>query len=436
MIERMERPQPRFEAYEEGGKRVLRRIIVDEPMNDDVPQSPGRRGFLFGAAAATAVALSPTELGDGTPEFIDDERDQEGVAEPESIEVIEQDLSFEHELEGYEALTRLRKDEVLFVDADNRPVGAPVRFEEFVDTKDGFEGQYLYTPGQLNEVGILESGIAREWLDYVQAHIQAEHPDHIIADRYNTVASFRAAYLEDDEPGLVAGIAEGEIVTYKDIIRYFSQKPVVGAEEYTREEYVGSQMRFMDYNPSTGESTPSEMSDTVANELRRIMPGLCAQESKFNNDVESAAGAQGIFQFMPATWAEYGGAPDDIHSLRTQVDIAGKHFASIYRRVIHHLGAEALETLRSRFDDEDAFERDLLVPLIVNSYNAGSARVAEAARLYAAEATEWSSGKGIFLDIADFARTSNAGQYLNAYGEHAREYVTRIYAQSNVLSGD
>jgi len=402
---------------------------------DDKPQRPGRRGFLLGGAAAIATAGMPSRLGDGTrPEAANDDGSEPSAVE--SNESFEPDESFEHELAGYEAMARLRRNEVLFVDAENRPIGEPQPFAEYVDTKEGFDGEYLYTPGALNEVGIPEEGIAREWLDYVQARVQRAHPDREIADRYHVVGSFRSAYLEDDEPGLVAGIANGEIETYTDIVRYFSQKPVIGAEEYTREAYVSEAMRFVDYDPRTGEESPSEMSATVQAALRRITPGLCAQESKFNNDTESRVGARGIFQFMPTTWAEYGGEPEELLSLRTQVTIAGRHFASIYQRVLHHLGEDAVGVLRERFSSEEEFERDLLVPLMVNSYNAGSARVAEAARLYAAQTEAWSNGKGIFLDIAEFAEASDAGDYLDDYGEHAREYVTRIYAQANVLADE
>lgn len=424
--------KPRFEKTADTPWGPELKRVRQLPGNDE-PERPSRRRFILGGAATVAAAGLPNTLADGTlPEAANDPEYE--PPDPESNESFEADESFEHELEGYEALARLRRDEVLFVDADNRPVGAPQPFEDFVDEKEGFEGEYLYTPGVLNEAGFPEEGIAREWLDYVQARVQQAHPEREIADRYHVVGSFRSAYLEDDEPVLVAGIANGDIETYTDIVRYFSQKPVVGAETYTREAYVSEAMRFMDYDARTGEETPSKMSETVQAELRRIMPGLCAQESKFNNDVESSAGAKGIFQFMPATWAEYGGEPEGILSLRTQVEIAGRHFASIYRRVLHYLGEDTVSLLRERFASEEEFERDLLVPLIVNSYNAGSARVAEAARLYVESTPEWSNGKGIFLDIAEFAEASEAGEYLDAYGEHAREYVTRIYAQANVLA--
>jgi hypothetical protein len=111
------------------------------------------------------------------------------------------------------------------------------------------------------------------------------------------MADFLSSYKRVDEPELSAAIARGEIQSYKDIIAYFADKPVVGAEEYTRLEYVRENMEFDDNLPPV-----------IVKELQRIVPGLCAQESKFNNGLTSAAGAKGIFHLCPRRGKVTGGS--------------------------------------------------------------------------------------------------------------------------------
>jgi hypothetical protein len=432
----MEKP-PRFEQIgtNEAGYPVYERApaVKETPPENEASASLSRRTFLKGAAATAAAAMVPKEMGDLSEEPGPRES-REAESTPATPEAIEAGESFERELTGYETLFGLRRDQVLFVDEHNVPVGEPQPFAEYVDEKSDHDGLYKYAPGVLNEVGIPEDGIAGEWLRYVEAKVQAEHPERRIARCLHVVGDFKAAYNEADEPALVAGIASGEVETYTDIVRHFSQKPVVGAPEYTREAYVGEAISFRDYQSGSETDSSGPLSPTVEAELRRLMPGLCAQESRFNNDTESYVGARGIFQFMPETWAEYDGKPEELQSLQRQVEIAGYHFTNIHKRVVHHLGAETLETLQAQFPDEASFERDLLVPLMISAYNAGSARVAEAARQYAEEIDEWPAGKDIFLAIAERAAAITEGDYLAAYGQHAREYVPRIYAHANVLA--
>lgn len=401
---------------------------------DEAPAQVSRRGFLLGGAAAVAAAGVPTRLGDGSLGEQPDAANEE-LLTPESFET---EATFENELTGYRAFVRLRKDEVQFVDAFNRPVGDPVVLEDFVGplpegvtVPEGQAPEYLYSLGERDELGLPVGNIPPRWLAEKRAQVQAEHPERPIEDHLHAVVSFRAMLAEDDEPELLEKLRSGEIDTYQELIEHFAQKPVVGAEEFTRQEYVQDAIVF-----------DPEVPAVVQAELRRILPGLCGQESKFNNGLTSRAGAQGIFQFMPDTWASYGAEPHEVSSLRKQVEVAGRFFSDLYRQVLHHLGEEALQAYRQRYQDEESFLMDLIVPLMVNSYNAGAARVGEAARLFIARhpgAPE--GGKDLFLRIAEFAEASQEGEneddegrFLNAYGRHAREYVPRVYATADVLN--
>jgi len=425
IIERNPDPQPEDEIGEKIGPA-------------DEPESPSRREFLKRAAGGvTAVAsgayIAKSLMGGRSDQSY--ETNEVLLPKPEIVAAASEAWpTFANEIAGYKAMAELHKDEVIFVDKFNRPVGHPVRFNNFTGSKrleDGKEVKYLYTPGRLNEIGIPEGGISKEWLDFVQTKVQREHPKQIIVGRRHVVGDFNKALDTAEEPGLVSGIAKGEIVKYSDIINHFAEKPVVGAEDLTRKDYVQKEMVFERWNEDKKTGVPP----LVVAELRRNVPGLCAQESKFNNGLTSRSGAKGIFQFMPTTWAEYGGQPEDYSSLKKQVEIAGRFLSDLYNQVRAHIGKPALEMLRARYSSEEDFERDLLVPLMINSYNAGAARVGEAARLYCQKTPveKIPKGKELFLAIANFAEASEEGNFLKAYNKEAREYVPRIYAQAEVL---
>ncbi|MEN9921830.1 MAG: Transglycosylase domain [Candidatus Parcubacteria bacterium] len=446
--------------------------IVAEGQEDDISEATeaeavdqGRRKFLrygfgaAGAAAATAVGIGlnsvredllalnqPIEFDSQTKNNHEREgivgkkhqappRRATGRIEPEPKELRSAEVdrpftaSFEKELTGYKSFLALKKNQILLVDSENVPVGNPIEFRDFIDAKYHKDGrmiapQYRFSPGRLNEIGVPETGIAKEWIEYVREQRQTEYPDRPIARCLHVVGDFNFAANNSKEPALRAAIADGRIDDYRGLIEYNARKPVSGAEDYTRFDYVQQAVRFRS-------TVPAEIQE----ELRRVIPGLCAQESKFMEGLTSRSGARGIFQFMPETWAHYGGLPDEVNSLPRQVEVAGEFFSDLYEQVQFHIGKEELATLRSHFSDEASFQRDLLVPLMVNSYNAGAARIGEGVRRYiAATPSEYiPEGKDLFLAIADFSKQAKHGRYLTAYGPEAREYVPRVYAQAAVL---
>lgn len=340
----------------------------------------------------------------------------------EDAEVFSSD--FEKELSGYLGLIELQHDEVLFVDEDNVPVGGPVKFEDVIASKELEDGtvisEYQYSAGSVGEDGILNDVPTLEWREQIKKRLNAEYPERTIEGSHNVVRIFEAAMKYKDEPALQEGIRDGSISSYANVVDYFAQKTVIGDEESNRYEYVHKEIKFDNDVPAI-----------VQTALREIVPGVCAQESKFHNGLVSEEGAVGIFQFMPWVWEKYGKDPEDIKSLRTQVEVAGQLFSDIYREFLHHSEEEALAQARLQFDDKESFLLDFVVPSLTNSYNAGSARMGDAVNAYFLNPSRNTTlkGKDVFRDMVEFAKINNTGR-LEAYREDAREYVPRVYAHA------
>ena len=391
-----------------------------------------RRGFISKAFAAAATAGVGKVAWDAWHEYHDEIRESYAPElslrpaprpEREPTQSVEQ---FEAEVAGYEAQTYLRHDEVLFLDDKGAPIGEPYRLEPF----DGVD------PGAQDENGLFVDGVSGEWLRAVRTHIRDRYPDAeftIDPDNYlprqlNMTATFaRAVTLHETEPGLVEGITSGTISRYLDIICYFGDKSVVGAETMSRVEYVRT-AAFSDQVP-----------ESIAQQLSDIMPGLCAQESGFNNAVVSRSGAKGIFQFMPNVWEQdYGRSDEDYNSLRIQTETAGEHFSRVVRQLNHFATSENLQVLRAHCESDEQYEQEVYMPLMINAYNAGARRMGEAVtsfveQLKQSDVVEVHSGHDLFLQIADHAYDSNEGT-LQQYGPEARAYVPQVIARARVLA--
>ena len=328
--------------------------------------------------------------------------------------------NFVDEIRGYARLLQLRFDEVQFVTTEGAPIGDPIALSEIgVD------------PGVLDAHGFPIKGIRSEWLDEARAFVTQEAPfvlGHEIEgsiSQFNVTAQLRAALREGhDEPELVAGIENGTIASYGDIVKYFAEKSVKGAETFTRFGYVRDTIRFADTVPAI-----------VQAELRKLIPALCVQESGFNNDAKSRSGAYGIFQFMPDTWAEFSDTPLKEASLREQVEVAGKVFSHMYTQLVHACGDEALLQLASQSESEESFQVEVLVPLLVNGYNAGQKRMGDAVKSFIADQKTRNvrvlvnKPFDLYASIADYADSNETGTLVK-YDDDARQYVPRIYGNA------
>ncbi len=86
--------------------------------------------------------------------------------------------------------------------------------------------------------------------------------------------------------------------------------------------------------------------------------------------------------------------------------------------------------------DESLFIAEVLTPLVINAYNAGARRIGDAAKYYLASLQPDSvlptGSFSLFNAIKDFAKDCDEGT-LDDYGQHASEYVPRIYGHMQAL---
>ncbi len=410
----------------------------EKPQHDDENEESGRgmtrREFLtksiVGAAglATSAGVLTLLNKKPENPQHQGEEDTEPDDTLPDMEEPIQSETDLEEldrNSEKYERETmrhRLRislaYDEVLFFDANNEPVGEPVKFENFIIDRNG--SPYLLAPGPVNEAGLLTQGIAREWSRYVRDKLQQQYPDRQIAGMEHVTNDFIRAYNLTREPDLKRLIDEGEIRQYIDIIKYFANKRPVDEEGRSRIEYVADKIEI------------PNVPKVVEDELVKVIPGLCAQESKFDPYVTSNANAQGVFQFIPGTWVnEYNRPIETITNIREQTAVAGQFFSDIYRQVTHFAGSDNLNKIKNRFSGEESYLRQFFVPLMLNAYNAGSRRIGEGVADYLKHYNpdDIQAGRDVFIAVADHMYKSNEGT-LNRYGEHARGYVPQVYAQA------
>jgi len=344
---------------------------------------------------------------------------------------------FSAETSGYEAFLKLRKDEVLFLNQKNEPVGQPQKFENFVDEKNNFVGDYKYSPGDEDESGILSDVPVKEWRDYVRNRLQVEYPDQEIHDDMNVIRVFQAAY-ESGDAELKQKISSGEIVSQDQIISYRIAQDFPGADGYDRVEYLQEHVTFrteLEAVPGVPGAEKEAVPEVVQEELRRLLPGLFAQESGFQEDVVNPqTHATGSGQFMPETWKRYTGTNEVSTDYGDQVAVLGPMVSDVYDRVLDKIGVDALQTLRSRFATEDDFLTSIITPAVISGFHTGPDRIAEAARRYvqSVQLNDMPAGKDLFLAIATYGAASSEG-LLDGFKTESREYVTKVYAAANVL---
>ena len=431
-VQKNDYPWPLREPARKSYQRNENEVIDEE----DIPD-PNRRGFLkglgvtVGAAAVGTMAAKVFE--NGTQQRRANQEEELDSALTERNERSPESPRFATEITGYEAFAKLDYHNVIFVDEQNQPIGESVPLQGFTINRPLETGEtepYLVSPGPADELGILTEGIAGEWLAEMRIRLKEQNPN-LRVDLQNGIPrvlsinnKFKSVVYDSNDTELISEIAAGRITNYLQIVQHYAERPFSTTEPYKVREYIEEHIQFKDNVPAV-----------VQSELRRIIPGLCAQESNFNNDSLSKRGAQGIFQFMPATWGDYNDTvlTEGTQSLEAQVRSAGEFFSDLYRRVQIHAGEAAMRKLLSTLDEE-TIQKDILVPLTINAYNAGAGLIGEAVKRYVETHTidRKLSGKDIFLAIADFAQQNEEG-VLSRYANEAREYVPRIYANTNLI---
>ncbi|HEX8591518.1 MAG TPA: lytic transglycosylase domain-containing protein [Candidatus Paceibacterota bacterium] len=385
-------------------------------------ETPSRRRFLeLGLAAVAGLALK----GDQTT--VDTSRERRSGREN-----FDESERFKMQTEGFKyQYRRLRRDEILFVDEFGAPLGEPVSL------RDEAAG---VTAGNINADGILEGRINQTWLDRQREMICHRYNAYDLLNLHeglplqlNVVSSIREALYSD--PGKERLDPE----TFLDIVYYFGRQPVVGTPDKTRIEFVRQ-------NAMRNAGLP----ENVRERLSFLIPGLAAQESKYNNATRSSVGAIGIMQFMPDTWRELGYTPEDSRSLAKQTEAVGKYFSDMHGYITRR-ASQSLEVIKREYFDGNIaeYEKHFLVPILLNSYNSGQGRIVKAVDLLveryprraALEAHIGVHADGIGMD-AYRAMTISArsvegeNEGVPGYGRDSSEYVARIHALAELLEDE
>jgi hypothetical protein len=389
---------------------------IDRPSSEDPDQSEpelssgrsgmNRREFLrtaaIGAGSILAVSALGCEVGESEKEkkYGPGERFKEGV-------------------EGFEVIYgKLRRNQILFVNENDGPIGDPVELVPFNNI----------SPGSFDQNGLLVGSINPEWLAAHRKRICEQYPEVKCNPKRNLPRQRNVIQLLRQAVGREGLNPE----TYLDVVKHYGQRAVVGAEEYSRIEYVRN---FLGRNTTLPEA--------IIAELSRIGPGLAAQESRFDNSSKSPVGARGIFQFMPATFKELGYSEADFLSLTKQVEAAGEYFQRAYRSLYQRSG-DALQNIRAEFfDNDELFAKEFIVPILINSYNAGAARMAAVVtwfnkrypngEAFRARGSSVPKGYDVFKVMSLKAQAYEGGGLIAGYGSDAGGYVPRIYAFASLL---
>lgn len=378
---------------------------------------------------------------------------REGTREraPKSSKVVEVvaetgSKRFDSVLERLAAINQLRFDQVQFVTPEGALVGGPVPLRTYVveRTRIGENGEpeqfdYALGPGPVDENGVPTEGIAGQWLAHERAQFAAAHPGLVAdADRLavaHHVTLYNALKDQTNDPELAAALATGTIESYPELIAYGAGRAVDDDTGRSRLQYLREELTF-----------DPELPPVIAAELRRLLPGLVAHESNYYDHARSSANARGPLQMLPATEAEYRdeASKHPPESFEAQVAAVGPFFSDLYLQLTHKLGSEAWKKLQVpfiRFDtggvDEAAFQRELVVPLLVSSYNAGAARVAEALGQYLEtvdDLLDLPAGKDLFLQFAAAAAADTEG-LASGYKYEAAAYVPEVYAKARLFAG-
>jgi hypothetical protein len=169
--------------------------------------------------------------------------------------------------------------------------------------------------------------------------------------------------------------------------------------------------------------------------------------SKQSARVIWSAETEGIFQFMPDTWEyQLHQNPADILSFRAQANAVGIYMQKTYHEMMTHDGHLLNEIRRDYFnDDEVAFLRFFMAPVLINSYNAGTGRLRGIIKWFEerprsekenlTDSYPRGFGNDLFYKMAEATRGHHENPALKRYGQDAREYTPRVYALAHLLQG-
>lgn len=276
--------------------------------------------------------------------------------------------------------------------------------------------------GTASEIEALAKAAADLGLELrVEFSTEAVEPD-VEASNFNTELQKRMEWWLTDMKTHFASALE------------LSGKPVVGAENLTREEYIRTKTEFNEH------SVWGDLPQETQSELRRLLPALAIQESGYHNGLVSKDDAVGLLQQIPDAIDHLSGytVTEVQQSLTKQVEVAGNYFINaryvMFDSVKYGMGDVARDEIMRRHSSEE-LNRELLPLLLINGYNVGPAGMAGVVKQYFAVPEHRENeltGKELFFDIIEWAYACKEGAAAD-FGQDARNYVPKIYAAAALL---
>ncbi|MES2749716.1 MAG: transglycosylase SLT domain-containing protein [Patescibacteria group bacterium] len=196
------------------------------------------------------------------------------------------------------------------------------------------------------------------------------------------------------------------------------------------------------------ETNFTQLTPRVEEEFTPYLIGLAAEESRFDANKTSKAGAVGLLQTMPRTFEGYikeHNLPHlDPRNLLDQLPVGVQHIETSYTKLAEDLDLELAYITKVYFDGNTAsMEKYFLVPLMINSYNAGQRRMTEVVRWFlenypepesTAELvgqTEPLSGYDVFFAMIHQCAKEKG---VEAYGPEASTYVSKVMGWTQAFS--
>jgi membrane-bound lytic murein transglycosylase F len=186
--------------------------------------------------------------------------------------------------------------------------------------------------------------------------------------------------------------------------------------KYFKNERSSIIIRSDYYALTTGKISPwDDLIKSASSKINwdwRLLASLIYQESRFNPDVESWAGAYGLMQVMPVTGRSLG------------IDITSSPSNNI------KAGTTYIDQLHSIFDPRVKDEQER-IKFILASYNAGPGHILDAMRLadkYGMDPQVWDENVAVWLQKKSEPRYYNDTVVKNGYfrGTESVNFVTEI----------
>jgi hypothetical protein len=229
----------------------------------------------------------------------------------------------------------------------------------------------------------------------------------------------------------VEAYAENYEKELSSVLKFGLQPTVHDPEGRNRIEYVYSMLH--------AENIP----ERVMEELKRLIIGLCFEESRYDAARESAEGAKGIFQIIPTTWNELGREDENIYSLVDQTRVASELFSQTYTYLNTMIGDE-LRMIREVYftGNQRLFERYFITPVLINAYNAGMGNMGKLVHWFAHTYAQNGVPENFFGEVETlsgydvFFALSRGGLINNPvalYKEDASRYTFKVYGATSCL---